>query len=69
MSTAKVFEALADVGYSGVCSFEYERDFDNNLGGLAESVGYARGVCDAIRHTNQDFLHLMTPRLSLDFRR
>ena len=49
MDYAKIFEALADVGYSDVCSFEYERDFDNNLGGLAESVGYARGVCDAIR--------------------
>ena len=46
---AKVFKALADVGYDGVCSFEYERDFTDNLGGLAESVGYARGVCDTIR--------------------
>jgi len=45
----KVFKALADVGYGGICSFEYERDFDNNYGGLAESVGYARGVCDTIR--------------------
>ena len=44
-----VFTALAEAGYSGVCSFEYERDFDDNLGGLAESVGYARGVCDTIR--------------------
>lgn len=44
-----VFAALADAGYDGVCSFEYERDFDDNLGGLAESVGYARGVCDTIR--------------------
>ena len=44
-----VFKALAEVGYDGVCSFEYERDFTNNLGGLAESVGYARGVCDTIR--------------------
>lgn len=44
----EIFKAFADVGYSGVCAFEYERDFDNNLGGLAESVGYARGVCDAL---------------------
>ena len=44
-----VFTALAEVGYAGVCSFEYERDFENNFGGLAESVGYARGVCDSIR--------------------
>jgi len=48
---AKVFKALAEVGYDGVCSFEYERDFDNNLEGLAESVGYARGVCDTVRVT------------------
>ena len=49
MDYAKIFKALADVGYEGVCSFEYERDFDNNYGGLAESVGYARGVCDTVR--------------------
>ena len=45
----EVFKALAEVGYAGVCSFEYERDFENNLGGLAESIGYARGVCDSIQ--------------------
>ena len=44
----EVFKALADVGYAGVCAFEYERDFTNNLEGLAESVGYARGVCDTL---------------------
>lgn len=44
-----VFKALAEVGYDGVCAFEYERDFENNLSGLAESVGYARGVCDTVR--------------------
>ena len=48
MDYGAIFQALAEVGYSGVCSFEYERDFTNNLGGLAESVGYARGVCDTI---------------------
>ena len=46
---AQVFKALADVGYTGVCSLEYERDFNDNLEGVAESIGYARGVCDAIR--------------------
>ena len=48
MDYGKIFKALADVGYTGACSFEYERDFDNNLEGLAESVGYARGVCDTL---------------------
>ena len=49
MDYGAIFKALAEVGYTGVCSFEYERDFCNNLEGLAESVGYARGVCDTVR--------------------
>ena len=49
MDYGAIFKALAEVGYTGVCSFEYERDFTNNLGGLAESVGYARGVCDTVQ--------------------
>ena len=45
----EVFKALAEVGYTGVCSLEYEKDFKNNLGPICESIGYARGVCDTIR--------------------
>lgn len=45
----KVFKALAEVGYEGVCSLEYERDFTDNLAPIAESIGYARGVCDTIK--------------------
>ena len=45
----KVFAALAEVGYDGVCSLEYEKDFSDNLAPIAESIGYARGVADAIR--------------------
>lgn len=48
MDYGTIFKALVEVGYDGVCSFEYERDFENNLEGLAESVGYARGVCDTL---------------------
>lgn len=47
----KVFDillALAEVGYSGVCHIEYERDFHDNVRGLAESIGYYRGCIDAI---------------------
>ena len=44
-----VFSALAEVGYTGVCSLEYERDFSDNLAPIAESIGYARGVTDALR--------------------
>ena len=43
-----VFKALADVNYTGVCHIEYERDFENNAMGLAESFGYYRGVLDGL---------------------
>ncbi|UCG27181.1 MAG: sugar phosphate isomerase/epimerase [Bacteroidales bacterium] len=35
---------LIEKGYRGVTSFEYEKDEDDPLPGLAESVGYVRGV-------------------------
>lgn len=44
-----ILSALAEVGYSGVCHVEYEKDFDNNAMGLAESIGYYRGVMDSIK--------------------
>lgn len=44
-----ILQALADSGYSDVCHVEYERDFGNNILGLAESVGYYRGVMDTIK--------------------
>jgi sugar phosphate isomerase/epimerase len=34
-----IFQALADVGYTGVCHIEYEKDFNDNAMGLAESFG------------------------------
>ncbi len=37
-------EALRRVGYAGVASYEYEKDADDPLPGLAESVGYVNGV-------------------------
>lgn len=40
---------LRKVKYSGCCSLEYEKDMKDPLAGLAESVGYFRGVCDATR--------------------
>ena len=43
-----VFRALADVGFDGLALIEYERDYDDNAMGLAESLGYYRGVVDAI---------------------
>ena len=40
---------LRKSGYSGVCSLEYEKDMKDPLAGIAESVGYFRGVCDAVK--------------------
>ena len=41
-------QAFADVGYDGVCSLEYERDFQDNERAVIESIAYERGICDAI---------------------
>jgi len=43
-----VIRALIEIGYSGYASFEYEEHPEDPLPGLAESVGYVRGVLDAI---------------------
>jgi sugar phosphate isomerase/epimerase len=37
-------QTLIDIGYSRIAAFEYEKDADDPLPGLAESVGYVRGV-------------------------
>jgi inosose dehydratase len=42
------FRTLISTGYDGKASFEYEKDAKDPLPGLAESVGYARGVLAAI---------------------
>ena len=44
-----VVRALRKVKYSGVCSLEYEKDMADPLLGIAESIGYFRGVMDATR--------------------
>ena len=41
--------ALRKVKYDGYCGLEYEKDMKDPLAGIAESVGYFRGVCDATR--------------------
>jgi inosose dehydratase len=40
----KVIRALIKINYTGFASFEYEKSADDPLPGLAESVGYVRGV-------------------------
>ena len=48
MDIPKVLKTLIKINYSGVVSYEYEKDADGPLAGLAESVGYVRGVLAAI---------------------
>jgi len=40
---------LRKVKYSGCCSLEYEKDMTDPLTGIAESIGYFRGIMDATR--------------------
>jgi sugar phosphate isomerase/epimerase len=40
---------LAAMKYDGVVSLEYEKDAEDPMAGLAESVGYVRGVIAALR--------------------
>ncbi len=40
---------LREVGYTGVCSLEHERNMKDPLQGIAESIGYFRGVIAATK--------------------
>jgi inosose dehydratase len=42
-------QMLRETGYSGVCSLEHERNMDNPFSGIAESIGYFRGVMVATK--------------------
>jgi sugar phosphate isomerase/epimerase len=44
----RFIRTLVRMKYAGIVSFEYEKDEDNPLAGLAESVGYVRGVMAAL---------------------
>lgn len=44
----KFLRTLDRTHYAGIVSFEYEKDADNPFLGLAESVGYVRGVLASI---------------------
>jgi sugar phosphate isomerase/epimerase len=37
-------KSLRKIKYSGICSIEYEKDMTDPLVGMAESVGYFKGV-------------------------
>jgi inosose dehydratase len=43
----KVVATLRKMKYSGSCSLEYEKDMKDPLPGIAESIGYFKGVCAA----------------------
>ena len=40
---------LRKVKYAGACSLEYEKDMKEPMAGIAESIGYFKGVMDATR--------------------
>lgn len=44
---AALVEALCAVRYTGVCGLEYERDMRDPVVGIAECIGYFRGLMDA----------------------
>jgi inosose dehydratase len=43
-------EMLRKTGYEGVCSLEHERNMDDPFSGIAESLGYFRGVIMATKN-------------------
>lgn len=44
----KFLKLLVDMRYEGVVSFEYEKDAEDPMPGLSESVGYVHGCLDSI---------------------
>jgi sugar phosphate isomerase/epimerase len=44
MNIRGILRALLDIKYNGVVAFEYEREAANPVTGLAESIGYVRGM-------------------------
>jgi inosose dehydratase len=44
----KLFRTLVKTGYAGIASFEHEKDDSDPMPGVAESVGYSRGILAAI---------------------
>jgi sugar phosphate isomerase/epimerase len=44
----KFLRVLLKIGYEKTASFEFEKDADDPLPGVAESVGYVRGALSAL---------------------
>jgi sugar phosphate isomerase/epimerase len=43
----EVVESLKKINFKGVCSIEFEKDMLDPLPGMAESIGYFKGVMAA----------------------
>jgi inosose dehydratase len=48
IDTPEILKTLQSFSYQGTVAFEYEKDEEDPLPGLAESVGYVNGVLDVI---------------------
>ena len=48
IDTPKVLKTLMDVNYQGAVSLEFDKDEEDPLPGVAESIGYIRGVLSVI---------------------
>ena len=44
-----VVTSLRKIKYQGVCSIEFEKDMSDPLAGIAESIGYFKGVVAAAK--------------------
>ena len=48
LNTRAILQALLDVGFAHHLGFEHEKDAEDPLPGIAESVGYVKGVLSAM---------------------
>jgi inosose dehydratase len=44
----KFFKTLLEMNYRGTCAFEYEKDKNDPVPGLAESIGYVKGLLSVL---------------------
>lgn len=46
---SSLVKALDKIRYKGICSIEYEKDMNDPLPGIAESMGYFKGVVNTVK--------------------
>ena len=49
MNIPSIAKALKEIGYQGVISLEFEKNGKDPHAGIAESIGYLRGVFDGLQ--------------------